>query len=225
MVDVTARPSDFDPWEDMTLVGRDGFVLHTIGLADAAGYVVPITFEACYEDPASPYDVTLEIEVRISAGVIVREVRIVPKRARTFPSAVWRLQGMSEAEHIGEIHVPTTSLTREAQAHAAMPAARPHVDEMGYHAETVLALFPKERRKPRKSSYERDLMRHYYADALKQPNAATKRATYAYMYEKLNEKLPEQFPYTDDDRRGADYMRLRVFFDENRGRTGAGWPT
>lgn len=215
VVDVFARESDFDPWEDHSLIDADGFVHHTIELADAPNYVVPITFKASCDDSGYPTEVTLEIEVRRSAGAFIRSITLDPRRAKTLPGSAWPMQGMAEYEHVGaQPALPVPRLLREALAYAAMPRERQHVDEMGYHAEHVMGLL-QSKRAPRISAYERDLMRHFYAETMKDPRCKTKQDRLHAVYEKLNQVLPDEWPWTGSGaRRTADYSRLRPFFDE-----------
>lgn len=204
-VDYFVRPADFDPWEDQTLVDRDGRVIHTIGLAEAPEYVVPITFEACLDDPSLPCEVILDVEVSVSTGAIVRDLRMPPKKAKGVDASAWPLQAASKYEHVGEVpKLPVERFRREAVAHAAMPRSRPHVDEMGYHVETVLPLL-KARRAPRISSYERDVMRHYYALALRRDDF-TKDDRLSFILRGLNEVFP--------DRARFNAARLRPFVKE-----------
>jgi hypothetical protein len=216
VVDVTAWESDFDPWEDHTLVDSQGFVVHTIELVEAPGYVVPITFSACRDDLSKPYEVTLDIEVRITAGANIRRVTCEPRRTRVLKGSRWPLQGMSEFEHLGEIQERAPTLKREALAHAAMPSARPHIDEMGYHVDVVLPqLERRKQRRKRTSTYERDLMRHFYAQALADSEVVTRDDQLRFVFEKLSEAAPETWFYVDDDSRStADYKRLRDFLNE-----------
>ena len=198
-MEVTARETDFDPWEDATLVDSEGFVVHTIELEDAPDYVVPITFSACYDDPRLPVEVTLEIEVRLSAGVILRRVIAEPRPASLVHGSAWPSDGMSEYAYVGDFKVATPTLTRDALAHAAMPRSRPHYDEMGYHAVEVTRTLVVHR-EPRLSSYERDLMRHHYARALASPECTAKQDRTAFVHDALIKEMPGRWS-------GADWFR------------------
>jgi hypothetical protein len=215
VVDVSARPSDFDPWEDATLIDSDGRVLHTIELENARDYVVPITFDACWDDPDYPAEVTLEVEVGISAGAVVRSIRIDPRPAKTREGySAWPLQGMSSYERLGRLpELPVPSLLREALAHAAMPRSRPLISEMGWHAVDLLQILPIGRA-PRLPNIERERIWHYYAQAIADTNLMTELDQREWIFKKLHEENPEVWRYSEGNRSTADYDRLRSFLDE-----------
>lgn len=178
-----------DPYFQM--VGTDGIVLHTTELDGAEGYVVPMSYIAWYDDPAYPFELRLEIDAEDQMVPLLRagfEPRTVRLSASKWPLSrpVRRWVGSQPTTH-------WPKLQREALAYAAMPRERPHIDEIGYHAAEVLPLL-RQRREPRITPEQRDLMRRAYIEALTQPELRTKEERLTYVQDRLSEEWPDHWP-------------------------------
>jgi hypothetical protein len=173
-------------------VTPDGRIVEDIPLEDAPGYVVPRSFDAaCQDDPVLPADVTLQVDVTITRGPIVVGVHLTPRREPR-PTR-WPLAQIPAQEWIGFVNLPLPQLLREALAHAAMPAARPMIDELGWHAQALLETLPA-RRKPRITVEDRELVLHYYALTLTDNRYSTESERLAAVWQKLFQDNPERWP-------------------------------
>lgn len=194
-------------FDDGVLVEPDGTIPHVIELKDAPGYVVPIEFDACCDDPSNPYEVTLHVLVGITSGVVTQGFRVDARSSEITSARPWPLQSVSPYEHLGTIEIQKPTLERLALAHAAMPIAMPLIGEMGWHVEALLNLLP-ERRAPIRSNAERNLIRRFYAETLADPDLREKTEQRIYIHAKLVEHLPEQW------QADGDSSRLRPLLEE-----------
>ena len=172
------------------------------------GFVLPQVFHACWDDlDKYPAVVKFDVEVRLWTGP--RAIRVVLE-AR-FEEGVGHDWDDSPYEYLGELpRVPIPTLLREAVAQAAMPASNPVREEMGRHAGAVRAL--KMKRAPRIERWDLNQIRFFDWEARANPEITTEWERREYIFEKLHEWSPADWPRGDG--RTPDYDRLKPFLAE-----------
>jgi hypothetical protein len=185
-------------------------VLRTVELVP--GYVVPERFRAIYDDPESPWIVTLTILVRrTEAPVVFAEFG---PRVVSHDIEMWEQDGRASAleltpyAHAGPIpETSTPQLLREALMKAAMPEEQPLVTRAGAFTGELPPL-PRPRA-PKTSLQEWKVIRQAYEEALTNDSLSMKYEVLEHVFGRVHEAFPDRWKRGDG--KTPDYYRLRSY--------------